>query len=239
MVNKEEFYKSKAWREKRQHILRRDQWLDQVALRDGVRLEADTVHHILPLEEWPEYRLTDWNLVAVNNNVTHKGRLHEKYTGKLTKLGRALEMETAYLHGVKLKRRTLVVGMPGSGKSTWTKKNLGGGICFELDAIASAFRLTTPHSEDPHPGARKMAAALRSGWLQAAEQYADRIFIVRTAPDLKELEETKPDRIVVMTKQYVIRPYKYDQEDYRAQIENVKRWAAENKVPVEEYPPGG
>ena len=230
------FYDSKAWRKKREHILRRDRWLDQVALRDGSKIEADVVHHILPREDWPEYQMCDWNLIAVNNRITHKGRLHEKYTGKLTKLGKALAVETAYKNGVKLTMRTLVIGMPGSGKSTWTKKHLGGGLCYEMDAIASAFRLTVPHKEEVHAGARRMAAALRRGWLEAAAEYSDRIFIIRTAPDIMELEETKPDRIVVMTEQHVIRPYKYKPEEYRAQIAQCIRWAEANDVPVEYFP---
>lgn len=232
-----DFYKSSAWKKKREHILKRDKWIDQIALKDGIRIEADTVHHILPREEWPEYQLMDWNLISVNNTVTHKGRIHEKYTGKLTKYGRSLAMATAYANGIKLKKKTLVIGMPGSGKSTWTKNNLGGGIAYEMDAIASAFRLTIPHKDEPHAGARRMAAALRSGWLAAAERYADRIFIVRTAPDIKELEETAPDEIVVMTKQYVKRPYRYDPEEYRKQIEQVIEWAEKNDIPVKYYPP--
>lgn len=231
-----DFYSTSAWKKKREHILRRDRWTDQVALRDGSRIEADTVHHILPREEWPEYQLCDWNLISVNSRITHKGRLHEKYTGKLTRFGRLLAVETAHKNGVKMSSRTLVIGMPGSGKSTWTKKHLGGGICYELDAIACAFRLTVPHKEETHGGARRMAAALRRGWLEAAEQYSDRIFIVRTAPDVMELEETRPDRIVVMTEQYAVRPYKYDREDYRAQIAQCIRWAEANDVPVDYYP---
>lgn len=237
-----DFYNSKAWKKKREHILRRDRWMDQIALRDGIHIEADVVHHILPRDEWPEYQMADWNLVAVNNNLTHKGRLHEKYTGKLTKYGKALAMATAYANGVKMRCRTLVIGMPGSGKSTWTRQHMGGGIVYEMDAIASAFRLSVPHQGEPHAGARRMAAALRSGWLAAADQYSDRIYIVRTAPDVQELEETRPDEIVCMTKQYVKRPYKYDSDDYKRQIEQVIAWANANNIPVryvpEDTPPG-
>lgn len=233
----DEFYKSKVWQKKRRHILARDKYMDQVLLRDGIMLEADTVHHIFPCEEYPQYRLCDWNLISVNNNVTHKGRLHQRFNGKLTKEGRLLMEEAAFKQGIKLKSLTLIVGLPGSGKSTLAKKLLQGGLCYEMDAIASAFRLTVPHMEEPHTGARRMAASLRRGWLQEARKYADNLIVVRTAPDVDELSETMPDKIIVCTKQYVTRPYRYDRDDYQRQLQGVVAWAKMNDVPVEMYPP--
>lgn len=232
-----DFYGTKRWKKKREHILRRDGWLDQVAIRDGVKLEADTVHHVLPREEWPQYQWCDWNLIAVNGRITHRGRLHEKYSGRLTKLGKQLMREVALANGVNISMLTLVIGMPGSGKSTWTKKHLQGGLCYEMDAIACAFRLTVPHKEEPHAGARRMAAALRRGWIEEARKHSNNIFIVRTAPDDDELAETMPDRIVVCTRQWTVRPIRYDHEDYQRQIDNVIRWAEANDVAVEYYPP--
>lgn len=232
----DEFYKSKAWKQKRKHILLRDRWTDQILLREGITLEADTVHHIFPCEEYPQYRLCDWNLISVNDRVTHKGRLHRKFTGELTKEGKLLLQETAFKQGIKLKSITLIVGLPGSGKSTLAKKLLGGGLCYEMDAIASAFRLTTPHAEEIHTGARRMAAALRRGWLEQAQRYADDIIIVRTAPDVNELCETMPDKVIVCTKQYVYRPYKYDKAEYTAQLQGVVAWAKMNGIPLEMYP---
>ena len=203
---KPDIYKSERWKKKRAHILRRDGWLDQVLVRDGVKYEADTVHHILPLEQYPEYAWEDWNLISVSK-MTHVKRLHNVWNGDLTNLGKALMYETASANHIPLKMVTMVIGMPGTGKSAWTKKHLEGGIAYELDAIASAFRLTVPHKEDPHTGSRRMAAALRSGWLEAARQYANNIYVIRTAPDEEELAETKPDRMVVCKKQWVQRPY--------------------------------
>ena len=210
--------------------------MDQVALRDGIMLEADMVHHIFPAELYPEYRLSDWNLISVNQ-ATHKGRLHERYTKKLTKLGRQLMREAALAQGIKIKTTTLIIGLPGSGKSTLARKLLKGGLCYELDSIACAFRLTVPHQEEPHTGARRMAAALRRGWLAEAHNYADDIIIVRTAPDMDELMETEPDKIIVCTRQYVDRSYKFDKAEYQRQVDDVIGWAEDNNVPVEMYPP--
>lgn len=97
--------------------------MDQYALRHGVRAEANLVHHILPAQEYPEYQWKDWNLISVSES-THK-HLHEKYTGALSSDGWELARETAEANGVRLTITTLVIGMPGTGKSTWTRSHLG------------------------------------------------------------------------------------------------------------------
>lgn len=237
MPERNDWYDSKRWKKKRAHILLRDNWLDQIVLRDGVRIPAQVVHHILPREEYPQYAWEDWNLISVSQE-THKKRLHEKYTGKLTRIGKALMYQTAAENGIQLKMLTMVIGLPGTGKSTWVKKHLEGGLVYELDSIACAFRLTIPHKEPVHAGARRMAAALRRGWIEAAKEYSNNLFVVRTAPDTEELIETKPDRIVVCTRQFVDRPYRYDRDEYISQIRAAIKWAEENGVEILCYPPG-
>lgn len=227
-------YNGKRWQQKRKHILIRDGWTDQYLKRQGIKTEAKLVHHILPVETYPEHQWQDWNLISVSVS-THR-HLHDKYTGALSPDGWELARETAEAQGIKLTTVTLVIGLPGSGKSTWTRQHLGGGLVYELDAIASAFRLTVPHTEQPHGGARRMAAALRSGWLAAAPKYASHLFIVRTAPDYEELSEIMPDKIVVCTKQYVKRPYKYDIAEYRQKVSDVIAWAEANDIEIQYFP---
>lgn len=233
------FYNSKAWKRKREHILRRDKWIDQVLLAEGTTLEADTVHHILPIEMFPQYKLCDWNLISVNERITHRKRLHKSFSGELTKFGKSLMKQTAAANGVKMQTMTLVIGMPGSGKSTWVRQHIGSGICYELDAIASAFRLTVPHKEEPHAEARRMAAAMRSAWIIEARKRVSEIFINRTAPDIEELEEIDPDRIIYCWKRMKERPYTFDVNLYQERIDTVLDWAETNGIEVEYWPARG
>ncbi len=62
-------------------------------------------------------------------------------------------------------RITLVCGLRGCGKSTYVKEHLtDGALAYDMDAIASAFRLRMPH-EEYHEAARHMAMICCSaGW---------------------------------------------------------------------------
>ena len=98
---------------------------------------------------------------------------------------------------------TLVMGAPGTGKSTWARERLGvGGMAYDLDAIAGAFRLRGPH-EEYHGEARRMANDLLDGWLRAVVEYADDVYVLRTAPTRQELERIQPDRAVVCLTRYI------------------------------------
>lgn len=234
-----DWYSSKRWKEKRKHILFRDKWKDQVALRDGVTIEATVVHHILPREEYPQYAWCDWNLISVSQE-THKKRLHEKYTGKLTKLGKALMYETAAKNNIPLKSLTMVIGLPGSGKSTWVKRHLEGGLVYDLDYISAAFRLAKPHEEN-HGAARRMAAALRKGFIASASEYTNNVFVIRSAPSVEEITETNPDRIIVCERLYKPErcPKPSEVDNLLARIKEAVLWASSNGKEVVYYPPRG
>lgn len=85
-------YQTTKWKKKRTRILRRDGYIDRVAKRYGKTIEANTVHHIYPADEYPEYAWEDWNLIAVST-ATHQA-LHDRNTGKLTALGMELQERT-------------------------------------------------------------------------------------------------------------------------------------------------
>lgn len=101
---------------------------------------------------------------------------------------------------------TLVCGMPGTGKTTWVKERLGDGLCYDLDAIAAAFRLRGPH-EEYHDASRHMANDLFHGFTKQARLYSHEIFIIRTAPGPEEFEAINPDQVVICVKRYVHRPH--------------------------------
>jgi len=59
------FYKSTAWRHKRQEILQRDNYECQRCKREGKFSPASIVHHIKHLTDYPELALADDNLISV------------------------------------------------------------------------------------------------------------------------------------------------------------------------------
>ena len=85
-------YNSKKWKRKKEHILRLDGYLDQVELMCGRRREANTVHHIYPAKDYPEYQFEDWNLLSVSASSHNK--LENRTTGVLTNLGRDIQQNT-------------------------------------------------------------------------------------------------------------------------------------------------
>ena len=86
-------YKEKRWKVKRLHILRRDGYMCRECQRYGRRVDADTVHHIYPAEEYPEYVYSDWNLISLCKKC-HDG-MHDRITNTLTDKGKSLMQRTS------------------------------------------------------------------------------------------------------------------------------------------------
>lgn len=82
------FHWSTEWRDKRTKILRRDDYRDQWEARFGRNVNADTVHHIFPVEFFPQYKLASWNLISLSTK-THN-MMHDRATGALTEQGMKL-----------------------------------------------------------------------------------------------------------------------------------------------------
>lgn len=85
-------YKDKRWRKKREHILRLDGYRDVYALRYGKNIPANTVHHIYPAREYPQYRYCDWNLISLSAESHNK--LENRNTRELTQEGKSLQKAT-------------------------------------------------------------------------------------------------------------------------------------------------
>ena len=86
------FYKSAKWKKKREAILRRDGHLCKLSKRYGKTIQADTVHHIYPREQYPEYAFSDWNLISVCNKMHNL--LHNRNDNSLTSEGERLKAAT-------------------------------------------------------------------------------------------------------------------------------------------------
>lgn len=92
------FYQSNKWKRKRLKIFRRDGYMCQWAKRYGKNAEAEIVHHIFPIEDYPEYALCDWNLISLSR-AAHN-RMHDRNTGNLTGEGKRLMEKIARENGI-------------------------------------------------------------------------------------------------------------------------------------------
>lgn len=83
----------------RKSILARDGYQCQVYKRYGKNVPANTVHHIFPVEDYPEYKWESWNLIAVSNDAHNE--LHNRNTRALTDKGKELLERTAAQRGIE------------------------------------------------------------------------------------------------------------------------------------------
>lgn len=98
-----EFYNNKHWLHIRQSILRRDKYQCQLSKRYGKLVQANTVHHIFPREEFPQYQYEPWNLISLSPEK-HNG-LHDRVTNELTAEGIDLLKRTARRNGIEIPLR--------------------------------------------------------------------------------------------------------------------------------------
>ena len=192
----------------------------QLSKRYGKHIEANTVHHIFPREDYPEYQWCEWNLISLSQSV-HDG-LHYRVTNELTQDGIDLLKRTARKNNIPIPgkyemHRTLIIGLPGTGKTTYAKEHMTEDtIVYDLDAIASAFRLKDPH-EEYHKAARTMANDFLYGFIERVSEYTNDAIIIKTDPSIRELDCIQPDTLIVCSKQYVNREI----DDYSGAIKRI------------------
>lgn len=85
-------YKARRWERLRAQVMRRDGYRCQMSKRFGKAVPADLVHHIYPVDEFPEYAFEPWNLISVSRAAHNK--LHDRDSDKLTAEGVALMRRT-------------------------------------------------------------------------------------------------------------------------------------------------
>ena len=73
--------KSSRWRKFRERILKRYKYLCQESLRYGMRVEAEMVHHIFPVSEYPELEFVSWNCIPLTNKKHNT--FHDRNTDKV------------------------------------------------------------------------------------------------------------------------------------------------------------
>lgn len=84
----DKLYKSKRWNRIRRAVLARDGYMCQISKRYGKMVEAEIVHHILPVEEYPQYAFASWNLISLSKAEHNK--MHDRDTNELTEAGKEL-----------------------------------------------------------------------------------------------------------------------------------------------------
>lgn len=101
-TDKRKFYNSGVWSYARNRVLRRDAFLCQMSKRYGKFRPAKVVHHIFPLEYYPEYRLKEWNLISLS--VEWHEKLHDRTGHRLSYEGWRLLEKTAAKNKITLTR---------------------------------------------------------------------------------------------------------------------------------------
>ncbi len=79
------FYKTTKWKSAREKSLRNYKYLCQESLRYGKHEEAEMVHHIFPLEHYPELAYVQWYLLPVTNK--RHNTFHRRTDNSLTEKG--------------------------------------------------------------------------------------------------------------------------------------------------------
>lgn len=83
------WYKTKKWQKLRRYVLMRDKYLCQLEVRYGKRIDAEVVHHIFPVEEYPELFFNADNLISLSKKAHNK--MHDRMTDEITPEGRRLQ----------------------------------------------------------------------------------------------------------------------------------------------------
>lgn len=93
-------YKEPRWVALRKKILARDKYIDQYWKRYGKYRQAEIVHHIFPVRDFPQYQFCEWNLISVSR-ATHN-MFHDQTSDDLTDEGKELLLRTARKNNIEV-----------------------------------------------------------------------------------------------------------------------------------------
>lgn len=99
-MKKIETYKEPRWVKLRKTALARDKFTDQYWIRYGKMRNAEIVHHIFPVEDFPQYQYCLWNLISVSK-ATHM-MLHDRVNNELTDIGIEILVRTARKNNIEV-----------------------------------------------------------------------------------------------------------------------------------------
>ena len=80
-------YRTPRWEKLRKAVLRRDGYRCREAARYGLAVEATTVHHVWPVEDFPQWAWEPWNLISLSQKAHNE--MHDRITNALTTKGEA------------------------------------------------------------------------------------------------------------------------------------------------------
>ena len=72
--------KTKKWEKFRDKMMRKSDYLCQESLRYGLSVQAEMIHHIFPVSEYPDLEFVEWNCLALTNRKhnTFHDRVNDK-----------------------------------------------------------------------------------------------------------------------------------------------------------------
>lgn len=91
-MNDKSYLRDGRYKRVRIACLNRDKHLCQRHKRFGKKVEANIAHHIWPVEFYPQYKFSLWNLIALCNECHNQ--MHKRDSHELTAEGERLKSKT-------------------------------------------------------------------------------------------------------------------------------------------------
>jgi hypothetical protein len=175
--------------------MKRDNYQCRECKRFGRTTQAEMVHHVFPLENYPNHKLTDNNLIACCNNCHNT--FHDRNGDNITDQGKHWQRKLKETIGITdeqmidVFRVVIVWGSPASGKTTYVRENMiPGDLVVDLDYLKQAISLQPKTS--PLPNLMDVSLSIRSHIYDLISKResikAETVWVVAGLPKLKDRE---------------------------------------------------